>query len=82
MSAMSLRVLRATLLAWVVMAAGVVGMTTAPAPAESTHAGRDGRIAFVRSDQLYTMNSSGGFVKKLTSPGKTSTSWTATRTSW
>jgi Tol biopolymer transport system component len=62
--------------AGIVLAAGLVGSVgmvdvTAPAAAaDATHAGRDGRIAFVRSGQIYTMSSSGGFVKKLTSSGR------------
>jgi Tol biopolymer transport system component len=66
---MSFRVAQARFLAWVVMGAGVVAMATVAAPADATYAGRDGRIAFVRSDQIYTMNAAGASVRKLTSSG-------------
>ena len=67
---MPFRAARTVFLAWIVMAAGVVGLAAGVAPADATYAGRDGRIAFVRSDQIYTMSSSGASVKKLTSSGK------------
>jgi len=40
------------------------------APAEATFTGTDGRIAFVRSNQIYTIAPSGGTATKLTSTGK------------
>jgi dipeptidyl aminopeptidase/acylaminoacyl peptidase len=45
--------------------------TTLSAPvASATYPGGDGKIAFVRSNQIYTVNSSGTGVVKLTTTGK------------
>jgi hypothetical protein len=40
------------------------------APAEATFTGTDGSIAFVRSNQIYTIAASGGTATKLTTTGK------------
>lgn len=51
--------------------AGVVAaVLSAATVASATYAGADGKIAFVRSNQIYTMTSTGTAVTKLTSAGK------------
>ncbi len=40
------------------------------APAQATYVGGEGRLAFVRSNQVYTVAKSGGTVKQLTTAGK------------
>jgi Tol biopolymer transport system component len=40
------------------------------APANATFAGREGKITFVRSNQVYTVAKGGGTVKQLTTSGK------------
>lgn len=44
--------------------------TVLAAPASATYAGRDGRLAFVRAKQIYTVAPEGGAVNKLTHAGK------------
>ena len=39
-------------------------------PASATYAGRDGRLAFVRGQQIFTVAPSGGTATKLTRDGK------------
>jgi Tol biopolymer transport system component len=39
-------------------------------PASATYAGHEGRLAFVRANQIYTVAPSGGAVTKLTTSGK------------
>ena len=46
----------------------LVGLTT-PA-ADATSAGDDGRVVFVRANQIYTMTATGHHVRRLTSMGK------------
>jgi hypothetical protein len=55
-----------TTVAGVVLAAPQAGATHPGA----THPGHDGRIAFVRANQIYTMTPSGTRVRKLTTSGK------------
>lgn len=52
------------------MAASILGVALAAPHADATYPGRDGRIAFVRANQIYTMTASGTGVTKLTSSGK------------
>lgn len=40
------------------------------APASATYVGNEGQLAFVRANQIYTVASTGGTVKKLTSAAK------------
>lgn len=57
--------------ALLVLAVAGAGLTTVgAAPAEATYPGDDGRIAFVRANQIYTMSPTGRSVTKLTSAGK------------
>ena len=44
--------------------------TVLATPASASYAGRDGKLAFVRHKQIYTVSPSGGAVKKLTRSGK------------
>ena len=68
--AMFPRTARSALMSVVVMMAVIVGLGASATSASSTPAGEDGRIAFVRDDQVFTMNSWGGDVRRLTSVGK------------
>ncbi|MGZ6754953.1 MAG: TolB family protein, partial [Nocardioides sp.] len=61
---------RATLLTWVAVVATVLGSLLVSPQAEAAYPGRDGRIAFVRANQIYTMTSTGGGVTQLTTSGK------------
>jgi Tol biopolymer transport system component len=45
-------------------------LATVAAPASATYAGNDGRLAFVRAKQIYTVAPAGGAVKRLTYSGK------------
>jgi Tol biopolymer transport system component len=56
------------MLAFAVVSALMASVLATPASATST--GRDGRLAFVRGHQIYTVAPSGGPVKKLTRHGK------------
>ena len=62
--------LRAALVALVLVVASLLGATATAGSASATYAGKDGKIAFVRANQIYTMTSTGGSVTKLTSTGK------------
>jgi Tol biopolymer transport system component len=53
----------------VAVLAGLFGSLLA-APANATYIGREGKIAFVRANQIYTVANSGGIVTKLTNSGK------------
>lgn len=44
--------------------------TVLTTPASATAIGREGKIAFVRSNQIFTMTKTGGTVKQLTTVGK------------
>jgi Tol biopolymer transport system component len=44
--------------------------TLLAAPANAAYVGREGRLAFVRGNQIYTISPSGGAATKLTSTGK------------
>jgi TolB protein len=57
------RLMLAVAVVTALLAAGV-------APANATSAGRDGRLAFVRAKQIYTVSPAGGPVKQLTRSGK------------
>jgi Tol biopolymer transport system component len=48
---------------------GLVGPLLA-SPAHATYVGREGKIAFVRANQIYTIAHGGGAIRKLTSSGK------------
>lgn len=48
---------------------GLLGMGLS-APANATVGGGEGKIAFVRANQIYTMTKAGGTVKQLTTVGK------------
>jgi dipeptidyl aminopeptidase/acylaminoacyl peptidase len=48
---------------------GMLGMGLS-APASATAPGSEGKIAFVRANQIYTMTKAGGTVKQLTTVGK------------
>ena len=61
--------IRAALVALALVAASLLGMTAGAGSASATYAGRDGRIAFVRANQIYTMSSTGTGVTRLTSRG-------------
>jgi TolB protein len=45
-------------------------LATVATPASATYAGGDGRLAFVRAKQIYTVAPAGGPVKRLTHSGK------------
>ena len=62
--------IRAALVALALVAVSLLGMTAGAGSASATYAGRDGRIAFVRANQIYTMTSTGTGVTRLTSRGK------------
>ena len=62
--------LRAALVALALVAATLLGITATAGSASATYAGHDGKIAFVRANQIYTMSSIGTSVTKLTSSGK------------
>ena len=61
--------LRAALVTLALVAATLVGITATAGSASATYAGHDGKIAFVRANQIYTMSSTGTSVTKLTSSG-------------
>jgi hypothetical protein len=67
---MSSRVVRTFVRAVVVLATTVAGVVLAAPQAGATHPGDDGRIAFVRANQIYTMTPAGTRVRKLTTSGK------------
>jgi Tol biopolymer transport system component len=48
----------------------LVGVTVTASTASATYPGRDGRIAFVRHDQIYTIKPDGTGVRRLTTTGK------------
>jgi Tol biopolymer transport system component len=52
-----------------IAATGLIGGTLA-APASATYIGSEGKIAFVRANQIYTVAKTGGTVTKLTTSGK------------
>jgi hypothetical protein len=54
----------------VVLATAVAGVVVAAPQAGATHPGSDGRIAFVRANQIYTMTPGGRRVHKLTTSGE------------
>ena len=66
---MTYTAVRSALLAWVVLVAGLVGVVLAGPAADAAYPGNDGRIAFVRNNQIFTMTSSGKDVTKLTHQG-------------
>jgi WD40-like Beta Propeller Repeat len=66
---MSSRTVRSAVLAMVLTLAGVLAVVLSSAPAEAAYPGGDGRIAFVRHSQIFTMTSSGKDVTKLTRKG-------------
>ena len=61
---------RAVIVALAVLAASLVGVGLAPAAEAAKKSGEDGRIAFVRTNQVFTMNQWGGDLIKLTHKGK------------
>jgi dipeptidyl aminopeptidase/acylaminoacyl peptidase len=67
---MSPRAARAALTALVLLVAGLLGVAATTTPAAAAYPGQDGRIAFVRANQIYSMNQWGGDVKKLTTSGR------------
>ena len=67
---MTYTAVRSALLAWVVLVAGLVGVVLAGPAADAAYPGNDGRIAFVRNNQIFTMTSSGKDVTKLTQSGQ------------
>jgi Tol biopolymer transport system component len=67
---MSSRAARAVFLSLVFLAANIVGVALAAPHADAAYPGQDGRIAFVRANQIYTMTSSGTGVRQLTTTGK------------
>jgi len=69
---MSFKNARSALLAIVVLLAGVLPIMLVGQPADAAYPGRDGRIAFVRNNQIFTMTSSGTDVRKLTHTGSNS----------
>jgi len=64
------RTVRTALLSLLLSAATVVGLAITVAPADAAYPGGDGRIAFVRANQIYTMTPSGTGVTRLTAAGK------------
>ena len=65
------RAARAALMSLVLLVAALVGVAgSASAPAGATSPGADGRIAFVRSNQVFSMTRWGGDVRQLTTSGK------------
>lgn len=67
---MSSRAVRAALLSLVALVAGAISVVLVAAPADAAYPGADGRIAFVRANQVYTATAAGGTVTKLTSSAK------------
>lgn len=61
---------RAVLMSVVLLVAGLAGVAGSSTTAEAAYPGADGRIAFVRANQVYTMNRWGSDVRKLTASGK------------
>jgi hypothetical protein len=53
----------------VVLVAGLAGVVLVSPAAEAAYPGGDGRIAFVRNNQIYTMTAAGKHVAKLTHRG-------------
>lgn len=62
--------LRSALVALAMMAASLLGMAATASSASATYKGSDGKIAFVRANQIYTMSPTGTGVTRLTSSGK------------
>ena len=69
---MSSRAIKAALLAWIVVTAGITAVMFSAAPAQAAYPGGDGRLAFVRNNQIFTMTSWGKDVTRLTSQGNNS----------
>lgn len=67
---MSLRAAKAVALATVMLIAIPLGLGVSAPRADAAYPGRDGRIAFVKSNQIYTMTASGTGVTRLTGVGK------------
>jgi Tol biopolymer transport system component len=61
---------RVLFLALALLIGGFVGVVASASSASATYPGHDGRIAFVRANQIYTMTPSGTGVTKLTSTGR------------
>jgi hypothetical protein len=62
--------LRGLLTAVALVVTSVIGVAATATSAGATYPGHDGKIAFVRANQIYTMTSTGGSVTKLTTSGK------------
>jgi len=62
--------LRAILVVLALVATSLLGVVATSTGASATYPGGDGKIAFVRANQIYTMTSTGGSVTKLTTTGK------------
>lgn len=67
---MSPRAARAVLTTLLMLVAGLVGTVSTAAPASAAYPGDDGRIAFVRANQVWSMSRSGTDLKQLTTSGR------------
>jgi Tol biopolymer transport system component len=61
-----------TAVAVIAMVMGLVGVAMTASSASATYPGQDGRIAFVRNGQIYTINTDGTGLRRLTRSGKDS----------
>lgn len=67
---MSSRAARAVLTTLVLMMASLVGVAASTTSAGAAYPGQDGRIAFVRANQVWSMSQSGADLKQLTTSGR------------
>jgi hypothetical protein len=58
------------LIALALLTTSLLGVAATSTGASATYPGRDGKIAFVRANQVYTMTATGGSVTRLTTTGK------------
>jgi len=65
-----MRTVRSIVLSWVLLVTTIAGVVVFQPPADASYPGADGRIAFVRASQIYTMSPSGTNVRKLTHIGR------------
>ena len=63
---------RAAVVACLALVAAVLAVLTASPPAQAAYPGGDGRIAFVRGGQIYTMTQQGNDITRLTDRGTNS----------
>lgn len=62
--------MRRSAVALLALVAAMAGLTLVPSPALATYPGDDGRIAFVRGTQIWSIGPAGATPKRLTSTGR------------